>query len=99
MYFPGITKIAHFETVNERSFIFQSKNENIPLPESVLIFCLPKSLQVDNDKFQDNDLTKPFFIKHNISQFNFNYASLNYTLKEPNFGSIKDDAIYDKKML
>ena len=98
LYFPGITKIAHFETVNEGSFIFQSKFENIPMPESVLIFCLPKSVPGDNYKFQDHDITHPFFIKHNISQVTFNYASLNYTLKEPNFGSIKDDVVDAKNL-
>ena len=61
LYYPGITKIAHFETINEGSFIFQSKFENIPMPESVLIYCLPKSVQGDNYKFQDQNLTKPFF--------------------------------------
>ena len=98
LYYPGITKIAHFETVNEGSFIFQSKFESIPMPESVLIYCLPKSVPGDNYKFQDHDLAEPFFIKHNISQVTFNFGGLNYTLKEPNFGSIKDDVVDAKNL-
>ena len=98
LYYPGITKIAHFETVNAGSFIFQSKFENIPMPEAVLMYCLPKSVQGDNYKFSEHDLTKPFFIKHNISQVTFNFGGLNYTLREPNFGSIKDDVVDAKNL-
>ena len=98
MYFPGVTKIARYETVNEGSFIFQSKFESIPMPEQVLIFALPKSVQGDNYLFEEHDLTKPYFVQHNIKQVSFNYGGLNFSLKEPNFGTVKDDAVDGKTL-
>ena len=91
--FPGVTKIALFETVNEGSFIFQTRFVNIPMPEAVLIFALPKSVQGDNYKFEDHDLAGPFYITHNITQVSFNYGGLNFALKEPNFATVKDDFV------
>ena len=98
LYFPGVTKIARFETVNEGSFIFQTKFESIPMPESVLIFALPKSVQGDNYRFEEHDLTKPFFVNHNIKQVTFNYGGLNFALKEPNFASVRDDSVDGKNL-
>ena len=98
LYFPGVTKIARYETVNEGSFIFQSKFESIPMPESVLIFALPKSVQGDNYQFETHDLAQPFFIQHNIKHVSLNYGGLNFSLREPDFGSVRDDTL-DAKTL
>ena len=98
LFYNGVTKLAHAETIPS-TFNFTTRFENVPMPEGLLIFALPKSVQGDAYKFSTHVLGDSFFMKHNVESVQLNYGGLNYTMKEPNFGNIQDDLVEMKNML
>ena len=97
--FNGITKLAHAETVPGATFNFQTRFENVPMPESLLIFALPKSVQGDSYKFSTWNGADPFFVKHNLEYVSLNFGGMNFTLREPHFGSINNDLVEMKNLM
>lgn len=97
--FNGITKLAHAETIPAATFNFQTRFENVPMPEGLLIFALPKTVQGDAYKFETHTLASGFYLQHNIESVQLNYGGMNFTMKEPNFGSVDDDYMEMKNMM
>ena len=97
--YNGITKLAHAETVPAATFNFQTRFESVPMPESVLIFCLPKTVQGDAYNFNTWTPAVPLFNKHNIDYVTLSYGGMNFTLKEPHFGSLNNDLIEMKNLM
>ena len=91
LHYFGVTKNVRAETISANTSRFQSKFENVLMPESVLIYALPRSVTGDLYKFSDWNGTEPFFCKHNINSVSFAYGQMPLSESVPNFGTINDD--------
>ena len=95
----GVTKIVRAETVQGNSLQFQSKFENVFMPESLVIYCLPRSVSSEVYKFSDWNGTDPFLLKHNIDSVSFSYGEKPLSHSSPDFGNICNDFVDLKRMV
>ena len=87
----GVTKNVRAETIPDNTFRFQLRFKNVFMPESVLIYALPKYVMGELYKFSDWNGTEPFFSKHNIESVSFVCGKKPFSHSKPNFGTINDD--------
>ena len=91
--YPGVVKIMSAESISNQVFFHNAKFNLVPFPEGIFIFCLNKKVIGNSWTFADQDLTKPLFYNHNIESVSLEYNGETLSLKDPHFGSLKDDLI------
>ncbi len=100
LYFTGVTKICRSENIPEGTFVHNCKFENVAFPESIFIFAVPRTVVGGTYKYSTVVNNGPHYTQHRISQVLLSYGGMDYTNREPNFGTVKDDlsdmkALYD----
>lgn len=67
------------------------------MPESLFIFCLPKTVASGTYKFSKDDATN-VFLAHNIDSLDLSFDGKRFSLREPHIGTYKDDEMDTKQL-
>ena len=96
--YAGVTRLMLSENITSTSVNHKCKFQNIPLPEGLFIFALPKKVIQGSFSFQENT-DGNVFSDHKINAVQFSYGGQPYYLKEPNMSMITNDSMEVKQLL
>jgi hypothetical protein len=86
--YAGVTKMMVSETIPNVSLNHKTRFQNVPFPEGIFIFCLPKTVVGSTWTYQTNG-DNNVFSPHNIKSMAVYYDNQAFSFKEPNFGMIE----------
>ena len=93
--YPGVTRLTKRVTINTGDMSSVTTIPNIPMPESIFVFAVPK--EVPNGTFlYQNATTTDVFLAHNITGVKFAYGNQNFFELEPHIGMITKTPIENK---
>jgi len=95
----GVTNLCDIQSITAGVFVFRTKFDKVPMPESVFIFCLPRTVVGATWEFKDVVDPTKVFLPHNIDSHHFSYGGFDFFNKEPNFGQICLDYMELKSLL
>lgn len=96
--YPGTTRIALTEPISEGTPVHKAKFQDIYLPESLLIFALPKEVASGTYKFS-TDTNQNVFRTHNINAVQVSFNQSRLYIREPYPGEINETFMDTKQML
>ena len=100
LYYHGVCKLGRAESIPDTTFAFQTRFEDVMLPESIFIFALNKKVVGGTWSYKSQlDSPAPFFLKHNIKKVSLNFAGLNFSLEEPQIGHVDNDYMDNRNWL
>lgn len=88
LVFPGVTRLQLVEQVPDESTTYRTRFQEVWLPESLFIFCLPKTVASGTYKFSAATHTT-IFLQHNIESLDLSFDGKRFALKEPHIGLFK----------
>jgi len=92
LHYPGVTRHLRVETVPNTSASWRSKFPDVPFPEGIFIFGLPKNIPVGTYKHQDN-ADYQVYSANNVSNVMFTFGEKKFFVDEPNIYSVNNDLI------
>jgi len=95
--FPGVTRLQLVEPVPNSNSTYRCKFQDILMPESLFIFCLPKTVASGTYKFSTDD-SSFVFSKHNIDSLDLSFDGKRFSLREPHLGTFKCDEMDTKQL-
>lgn len=87
--YKGVYKESRCETIKDSERFFRVKFQRSPMPESILIFAIDKTIIGGNYAFSDYDVTKGLFLPHNINEVSLTYDDMKLCSKSPSFQELK----------
>jgi hypothetical protein len=93
--YPGVTKLVQPVNIPHNSTTYQTKIQQIAMPEGMFVFALPRDVASGNYDFSKST-TNDVFVKHNIQKLSFTFGDESFYLTEPNIGMIRDRTIENK---
>jgi hypothetical protein len=95
--YPGVTRLQLVEPVPNGNSTYRCKFQDILMPESLFLFCLPKTVASGTYKFSADDATT-IFSKHNIESLDLSFDGKRFSLREPHLGTYKEDEMDTKQL-
>lgn len=95
--YPGVTRLMRQEVIPATNTTYISTIQEIPFPEGVFIFMVPKELLAGTYKYQSNT-DGNVFLQHNIQNIKFTYGRKPFFTATPDIGMINNDQIEYKLM-
>ena len=95
----GVTKHVRAETIKSNAWTFQSRFENIFMPEGVMIYALPESVVRGTFKFSDWNDSDTFFLKNNIESVDFSYGEKLLSHSEHHLGTVDNEIVDLKRVM
>ena len=89
-YFPGVTKTMSHVIIPSNSPTYNCRFSDVPIPEAVLIFCIPKNVANGSYKFRDA-AEKNWFLPHNIETVELSFNNMRFYNKDPHIGNLNKD--------
>lgn len=101
LYYPGVTKFSLTENIPAGTFLHKCKFQDIPYPEGLFIFALPKNVVGGQYKYSGvTDTTAALFAEHNIDSVAVQFQNKYLALKTPNiYGSLTDHMVELKQLI
>lgn len=90
-YFPGVTKTMTHVIIPNNSPTYNVRFSDVPIPEAVLIFCIPKTVANGSYKFSAST-SKNWFMPHHIEKVELSFNNMRFYNKDPHIGDLKDDS-------
>jgi hypothetical protein len=95
--YPGVTRLQLVEPVPNGNSTYRCKFQDIVMPESLFIFCLPKTVASGTYKFSAD--TEPnIFVTHNIDSLDISFDGKRFSLREPHLGTYRNDQMDSKQL-
>lgn len=95
--YSGVTRLQLVEPVPDGNSTYRCKFQDILMPESIFVFCLPKTVASGTYKFSTDDSTN-VFMSHNINSLDLSFDGKRFSLREPHIGTFKDDEMDTKQL-
>ena len=89
-YFPGVTKTMSHVIIPNNSPTYNVRFSDVPIPEAVLIFCIPKNVANGSYKFSTATDTS-WFLYHNIETVDVSFNNMRFYNKDPHIGELNKD--------
>lgn len=101
LYYPGVTKFSLTENIPAGAFSHRCRFQDIPYPEGMFIFALPKNVVGGQYKYSAITGTdSSIFSKHNIDSVVLQFQNKYLALKSPNiYGSLTDHMVEIKQLI
>ena len=96
--YSGVTKIMIGETIGTANLTHRTRFQDVPFPEGLFVFALPKKCMNGTYSWKDNTDWN-IFSPHNIEKINFTYGGLTYYMKEPNMSMIENENMEVKQLI
>ena len=93
--FPGVTRITRRQNITAGNTTYHTVIQNIPFPEGLFIFALPKAVPSGAYEYKNNT-NGDVFLPHNISSVKFAYGNLNFFTETLDIGMINKTLIENK---
>ena len=87
LYFEGLTKFAVTENIASGVQQHRMRFQDVPLPEGIFIFALPKTAL--SGAFKPSTVTAKMFANHNIQDVNVVFQNMPMSIKSPSIGDIR----------
>ena len=98
LYYGGVTKIMTEETINAGNLTQRIRIDQIPFPEGIFIFALPKKCLSGTYTYQES-VNDNVFSPHNIEQIGIQYNGLPFYMKDLNMSMINNNVIEVKSLI
>lgn len=87
--FPGNVVDSRIESIASNEMHYRTRFLNASLPESLIIFCVKKSVLGETYTYNEADCwKKPIFLKHNIKEVELLVQGNSLSLRPPHFGQL-----------
>ena len=87
--YPGVTRLQLVEPIPNGTATYNTRFQDICMPEALLIFCLDK--QVASGTYSFATSTKEnVFLDHNIQSVDLSFDGKRFNLKEPHMGNFRN---------
>jgi len=97
MAFPGVTRLQLVEPVPNSNSTYRCKFQDILMPESIFIFCLPKTVASGTYKFSAATDAN-VFLAHNIASIDLSFDGKRFSIREPHLGTFANDEMDSKQL-
>lgn len=97
LQFSGVTKFAMTENVNTGSQLHRIRFQDVPMPEGIFIFALPKTALSGN--YAPATPTGQVFEKHNIKRVEVFFENMPLAIKTPSYGDLHQHPVEIKQMM
>ena len=97
MYYSGLTKFAMAENINASVQQHKLRFQDIPLPEGLFIFALPKTAL--SGVITHTEVSGQVFKEHNISELLLHFNNMPLSIKTPHIGDVGRRVIEIKQMM
>jgi len=95
--FPGVTRLQLVEPVPNSNSTYRCKFQDILMPESIFVFCLPKTVASGTYKYSTDTETN-IFLNHNIDSIDLSFDGKRFSIREPHLGNYKGDEMDSKQL-
>lgn len=97
IFYSGLTKFAMAENVNQSVQQHKIRFQDVPMPEGLFIFALPKTAL--SGSVTNTTVTGAVFKEHNISELLIHFDNMPLAIKSPSMGEVGRRAIELKQMM
>lgn len=87
VHFNGLTKFAMAENITTGVQQHRLRFQDVPLPEGLFIFALPRSAL--SGTYKSSTVTAKVFSNHNIQDVSLVFNNMPFVIKSPNFGEVR----------
>jgi hypothetical protein len=98
LIFPGVTRLQLVESIPDASSTHRTKFQDILMPESLFIFCLPKKVASGTYTFAGETISN-IFRSHNIQSVDLMFNGQRYSVQEPHLGQFRKDEMDTKQLM
>lgn len=97
LHFAGLTKFAMTENVSSGVQQHRLRFQDVPQPEGLFIFALPKTAL--SGEYKTTEVTAKIFKNHNIQNIDVQFNNMPLAIKSPNFGNVRRNIIELKQLM
>lgn len=97
IYYSGLTKFAMAENVSASVQQHKIRFQDVPMPEGVFIFALPKKAL--SGVYPSSTVTAKVFSAHNIKELLVQFNNMPLSIKSPHIGDVGARAVELKSMI
>lgn len=99
IYYSGLTKFAMAENINASVQQHKLRFQDVPMPEGLFIFALPKTALSGTYDNSDVEKAAAIFKEHNISELFIHFNNMPLSIKSPHLGDVGVRAIELKQLM
>jgi hypothetical protein len=88
IYYSGLTKFAMAENINASVQQHKLRFQDVPMPEGLFIFALPKTALSGTYDNSSIDTAGAVFKEHNITELYLHFNNMPLSIKSPHIGEI-----------
>ena len=95
--YSGVTKFAMTENINAGAQLHRIRFQDVPMPEGIFIFALPKTAL--SGTYKPASVSGQVFEKHNIQKVEAFFENMPLAIKTPNYGDLRLHSMEIKQLM
>ena len=97
IYYSGLTKFAMTENINSGVLQHRLRFQDVPVPEGLFIFALPKTAL--SGTYKHSTVNAKVFKDHNIQEVDIHFNNMPLAIKSPHIGEVNLHIMEIKQMM